>query len=98
MEQKDIILLVLFILAIMYFMNNKTETLDNTCNKTSCNNKMKEFIVDNGWSFKNSSNLFTECQHCTPTWYRHSDIKTSENGNKWKKHDSSIDAFNHVKL
>jgi hypothetical protein len=97
MERQQLVLLILLMIGLYYFMF-QNESFSNSCDKKSCNNKMNEFVVEKGWSFKDSSKLFKECQHCDSKWYRHSEYKTSDNGNKWSQHSSSSDAFKSIKL
>jgi hypothetical protein len=79
------------------YFNNK-ETLSNTCEQELCNSKMKEFIVDNSWSFNDSSNIFKECKSCDSKWFRASEFKTSDNGKKWIKHENAQDAYDDIKM
>lgn len=97
MEQQQIILLIILMIGVYYFVS-KNESFNNTCDEDSCNLKMKEFIVDKGWSFKDSSKLFKECQHCDSKWYRHSEYKVSDNGNKWSQYKSANDAYKAIRL
>lgn len=97
MEQQQIILLIILMIGVYYFVS-KNESFNNTCDKDSCNLKMKEFMVDKGWSFKDSSKLFKECQHCDSKWYRHSEYKVSDNGNKWSQYKSANDAYKAIRL
>ena len=84
-------------LIVLYFFWNKNEHFTKTCDTQVCNSKMKKFI-DNSWSFNNSLDKFKECSGCKSLWFRSSEFKTSEDGNKWKKHKDSKSAYNDIKL
>lgn len=92
MEQKQILLLLILAIVVFYFMSNQ-ESFRNSCDKDLCNLKMRSFVLDNQWSFKDSAKLFKECQNCKSKWYRHSENKISEDGSKWSKYKSQEEAY-----
>ena len=82
---------------VLYFIVYK-ENFENTCDKDLCNTRIKEFIIDNNWSFDNSSVKFKECNACKNRWYRSSEYKTSDNGKTWVKHSNVRDAYKDIQL
>jgi hypothetical protein len=58
---------------------------------------MKSFI-NNSWSFNNSSDHFKECNGCKSSWVRASELKTSKDGNTWKKHTNTKSVYDDIKL
>lgn len=97
MEQKEMIFLIIVVLAFIYFFTQK-ESFEDSCDKKACNAKMREFMVDNGWSFKDSTKLFKECQHCDSKWYRNTEFKVSDNGSKWTQYKSHQEAYDAIKF
>jgi hypothetical protein len=93
-NNQTLLLVILGLLGFYFFVNQ--ESFSNTCDKDLCNTKMKGFIIDNNWSFKNSSINFKECSGCKARWYRSSEYKTSDDGLKWIKHSNAKDAYNDI--
>ena len=89
---------IIIALFIYYFLFKNQEKLSNTCNTNLCNNKIKEFVIDNNWSFNDSTNKFKECNGCESKWFRSVENKTSNNGKIWKKHLNKTIAFNDIMI
>lgn len=96
MDNKILILALLGLLFFYFFI--KKENFTESCDKDVCNTKMKEFIIDNNWSFNNSSIKFKECMGCDSKWFRSSELKTSNDGKIWTKHNNLKDSYNHIML
>jgi len=91
------LLFLCFGILVFYFFVYK-EDFSNTCDKDLCNTHMKKFIVDNNWSFNNSTVKFKECNACKSRWYRSSEYKTSNDGKTWVKHSNVIDAYKDIQI
>jgi hypothetical protein len=91
-------LLLLGIGCLVFYFIVYKENFENTCDKDLCNTRIKEFIIDNNWSFDNSSVKFKECNACKNRWYRSSEYKTSDNGKTWVKHSNVRDAYKDIQL
>ena len=97
MDNQTLLLLCLGFLVFYFFVYNEGFS-NNTCDKDLCNTKMKEFIIDNNWSFNNSSLKFKECNACKNRWYRSSEYKTSNDGRTWVKHSNVRDAYDDIEI
>lgn len=96
MDNQTLLLLFAGILVFYFFIYK--EDFTNTCDKDLCNTKMREFVIDNNWSFNNSSVKFKECNACKSRWYRSSEYKTSDDGKTWVKHSNVRDAYSDIEI
>lgn len=96
MDNQTLLLLCVGILVFYFFVYK--EGFTDTCDKDLCNTKMREFVIDNNWSFNNSSVKFKECNACKNRWYRSSEYKTSNDGKTWVKHSNVRDAYDDIEI
>ena len=67
------------------------------CDKTACNNIMKDWIVNKYWAFGDTANSFGECKKCESRWFK-SPFQISKDGNTWTQNSSKDTAYDAVAL
>jgi hypothetical protein len=45
-------------------------TKTELCDKTACNNVMKDWVVNKYWAFGDTANSFGECKKCDSKWFK----------------------------
>jgi hypothetical protein len=68
-----------------------------SCNRTTCNNTMQDWIVNKYWAFNDSANNFGECNRCPSRWFKAAHA-VSMDGVNFTEYGSQKNAYNAASL